>query len=101
MVAPIDRVRNIVKISMSAVEAVLLSLSVTPEVANRFPTINIPIRGAARGTIKMIITDVIIGNIIFSVDETSRSCGFMYIARSFSVVSRFIIGGWIIGTSAI
>ena len=101
IVAPIDRVRKMVKMSISAVAAVLPNLSVTPDIANRFPTINMPIRGADIGTSSITITEAIMGNIIFSCDETSRSCGFMYIARSFLVVSNFIIGGWIMGTNAI
>ncbi|MBA7587250.1 hypothetical protein ES708_29272 [subsurface metagenome] len=76
-------------------------VSVTPEAYSRLPNINMPMRGADLGTSRIIITAAIKGNRIFSVLDTSLSWGFMYIARSFWVVSNFITGGWIIGTSAI
>ena len=41
-----------------------------------------------------------IGNTIFSVLETCRSCSILT-SRSFLVVSRRMIGGWISGMSAI
>ena len=40
-----------------------------------------------------------IGNIIFSSFDTGRSCSITTI-RSFLVVSAFMIGGWMMGTSA-
>ena len=57
-------------------------------------------RGAAEGTssaTKMVTT---MGKMIFSFLLTSRR-GFITIWRSFSVVSSFMMGGWITGTSAI
>ena len=39
------------------------------------------------------------GNKIFSVLETGRSC-FILILRSLSVVSAFMMGGWMTGTNA-
>ena len=49
----------------------------------------------------MIIIAAIAGNRIFSALDTGLNWGFIYMARSFLVVSSFITGGWIIGTSAI
>ena len=55
--------------------------------------------GASGGTNRATKTVTTTGKKIFSFLLTSRR-GFITICRSFSVVSAFIIGGWITGTSA-
>ncbi len=83
-----------------ALEAVSVSCLTTPHSLNRLPSISIPTRGAVVGRIKDTTTVTTIGNRIFSSLLTGRSCPIL-IFLSFSVVKSFIIGGWIIGTSAI
>ena len=61
---------------------------------------SIPTSGAALGSSSTTTTVTKIGNRIFSVLETVRSC-VMTTERSFLVVSARMIGGWMIGTSAI
>ena len=56
--------------------------------------------GAAEGTSSATNTVTTTGKKIFSFLLTSRR-GRMTIWRSFSVVSAFMMGGWITGTSAI
>ena len=55
---------------------------------------------AASGSVRLtrIVTNT--GKRIFSVRETLRGVS-ITIMRSFSVVSSFMIGGWMTGTSAI
>ena len=59
-----------------------------------------PTRGTAVGRIKQMMMVQIMGNMIFSSLETGRSCS-ITIIRSFFVVSARMIGGWMMGTSAI
>jgi hypothetical protein len=65
-----------------------------------FPKNNIPRRGNALGDIKVVSNNPMIGNRIFSSLETDLG-GFIFICRSFLLVSSFMIGGWITGTRAI
>jgi hypothetical protein len=65
----------------------------------KFPNASMPISGAAGGRSRIVRIRSMIGNIIFSVFETGRSCG-MVMRRSFFVVSSFMIGGWMSGTRA-
>ena len=53
----------------------------------------------APGAISVQIKNAATGKIIRSRRETTRG-GFMCISRSSRVVSSFMIGGWITGTSA-
>ena len=92
MVAPTLMPRNSVTIFIRAFWATSLSRSVTPVSFSRLPNIRQPIRGAVEGsssTTKIVTT---IGNRIFSVLLTSRSC-VIFTLRSFSVVSARIMGG--------
>ena len=59
-----------------------------------------PMRGAALGSSSTQMTVTKIGNRIFSSLETGRSW-VMTTERSFLVVRARIIGGWMMGTSAI
>ncbi len=99
-VAPTDTPRKTVTMFISSFCTVLLSRSVTPHSLNRLPSIRHAISGAAEGTSRATKMVTTMGKMIFSVLETWRR-GFMTILRSFSVVSSFMMGGWITGTSAI
>ncbi|MBA7716658.1 hypothetical protein ES703_125732 [subsurface metagenome] len=91
--APTVNPRRKVRTSRNTPPADCPSLSVTPLTRSRLPNINIPIRGTDLGTSKAAIRNTTIGKRITSNLETSRNCGFIYIARSCLVVSSFIIGG--------
>ncbi len=84
---------------ISSFAAVLESRSTTPHSRNRFPSISIPTSGVADGRRKTQIRSTMSGNATFSIRLTGRSC-FMVILRSSAVVRRRMIGGWMIGTSA-
>ena len=58
-----------------------------------------PLSGAADGSSRATSSKSMIGKMIFSAFDTSRSCTIL-ILRSDAVVSARMIGGWIIGTSA-
>ena len=60
---------------------------------------SMPISGAVSGMSRITMVATAIGNTIFSVLETGRSCSIL-ISRSFLVVSRRMSGGCIIGMSA-
>jgi len=92
IVAPMVIPRKRVTILIKAPPAVLLSRSVTPVSVNRFPNINIPIRGAQVGTAREANTPVKMGNKMTAVFETGMAWG-MSIARSFELVSILMIGG--------
>ena len=98
-VAPTDMPRNIVTIFISSFCAVLESLSTTPLSRMRLPSMSIPTRLAAEGTSSAVNMVTTIGKTIFSVLETGLSCC-MTMRRSFLVVSAFITGGCMSGTSA-
>jgi len=91
--SPTHKARRKVNTSTTTVLADSASLSVTPLARNKFPNTSIPIRGADFGTSKVATIKTIIGKIIVSSLETSRTRGFIYILRSLLVVSNFIIGG--------
>ena len=99
-VAPTLTPRKMVTILMSSFCTVLLSRSVTPHSLKRLPSMRQAMRGAAEGTSRATKMVTTMGNTIFSFLLTSRR-GFMTIWRSFSVVSSFMMGGWITGTRAI
>ena len=73
--------------------------STTPHSFARLPSISMPRSGATEGSSIEQMNATKIGKMIFSAFETSRSCVIL-ILRSFSVVSAFMIGGWISGISA-
>ncbi|SAW73348.1 Uncharacterised protein [Klebsiella pneumoniae] len=97
--APTDSPRKMVML-ISAFCTVSLSRSTTPLSRIRLPKQNIPSSGAASGSRSATSSNSTAGNRIFSRLLTVRSCT-MRIFRSLSVVSAFMIGGWISGTSAI
>ena len=97
--APTVRPNNIVTISMRALLAVLARRFVTPLSLRRLPKNNIPSNGNAEGLMNVVKRRPTIGKHTFSVLLTIRGA-FMWMRRSFGVVSNFIIGGWIRGTSA-
>ena len=78
---------------------VLLSRSVTPHSRSRLPNVSIPIRGAAEGRNSRQSNRTVSGNMTFSSLLTGRSCD-MTTSRSAWVVSARMIGGWMMGTSA-
>ena len=85
---------------INALDAVSVNCLTTPDSLKRLPSISIPTKGAVVGRIRHTTMVTIIGNRIFSSLDTGRNCAIL-IFRSCSVVSNFIIGGWIIGTSDI
>ena len=98
-VAPTDTPRKMVTMFISSFWTVLLRRSTTPHSRIRLPSIRQPTREAAEGTRKDTKMVTMMGNKIFSVLETGRSC-FILILRSLSVVSAFMMGGWMTGTNA-
>jgi len=84
---------------MRAFWAVSDSRSVTSDSRSRLPNISMPTRGVALGRRRTHSRSVTIGKRMRSVLETSRSC-LISMRRSSLVVSARMIGGWMIGTSA-
>ena len=74
-------------------DAAEVSLGTTPLSLKRLPIMNIDTSGADWGTTSMMTIIARAGKTSFSRWETSRG-GFISIFRSFSVVSSFMIGGW-------
>ena len=66
--------RKIVTVFISSFWAVLFRRSTTPDSRIRLPSISAPISDAAEGSIRETKIVTTIGNRIFSVFETSRSC---------------------------
>ena len=100
VVQPTEKPRKIVMMFISSLPAVLQMRSTTPDSFIRLPSISIPISGAEAGRMSEIRMVHMIGKIIFSVRDTCRSC-VMTMLRSFFVVSSFMMGGCMTGTSAI
>ena len=73
--------------------------SMTPVSRARLPNISAPMSGVADGNNTAQVVSTVMGKRIFSSLETGRSCT-IFILRSSSVVSRRMIGGWMIGTRA-
>ena len=65
----------------------------------RLPSISAPISGTADGSRSAQSRSTMSGKHIFSIFLTGRSCGIL-MRRSSFVVRAFMIGGWMIGTSA-
>jgi hypothetical protein len=103
MVAPTDRPRKMVTMSMSDVPAVFFRRSVTPDSRSRsdsrsrLPNISMPMRGAQEGTAREAPRPVMMGKRITAVRETCLAWG-MSMARSLRVVSIRMMGGWMMGT---
>ena len=98
-VAPTVMPRQMTTMLLSSFCAALLRRSTTPLSFIRLPSIRQPIRVAAEGRMSDTMMATTMGKIIFSLLLTVRSC-FMRILRSFSVVSRRMMGGWMTGTRA-
>ena len=98
-VAPTETPGKMVTMLMSSFCTVLLSRSVTPHSRKRLPSIKQAIRGSGRGHQQSHKDGHHDGEDDLLLLETSRR-GFMTILRSSSVVSSFIMGGWITGTRA-
>ena len=90
---------RIVTMFMSSFCAARLSRSTTPHSRSRLPKVSMPISGAAVGRKATTTASTISGNRMRSRRDTGRSCC-IAIRRSRSVVSARMIGGWMIGTSA-
>jgi len=91
--------RKIVTALMMSFWAERLSLSTTPHSRSRLPNVSMPISGTAVGRKIAVIASTVSGNRMRSSLPTGRSCC-ITTPRSFCVVSRRMIGGWMIGTSA-
>ena len=100
MVAPTLRPRKIVAMFISAFWVVSFNRSTTFDSRNRLPSMNIAMSGAEAGTSSTMTIVAASGKISFSRVVTLRAF-FILMARSFWVVRSRMIGGWIIGTSAI
>ena len=92
VVQPTDRARKMVMMFISSLPAVFWIRSTTPHSFIRLPSISIPTRTAASGTMRETMMVTMMGKMIFSVLETVRSC-FMTTERSLEVVSAFMMGG--------
>ena len=92
VVQPTDRARKMVMMFISSLPAVFWIRSTTPHSFIRLPSISIPTRTAASGTMRETMIATMMGKMIFSVLETVRSC-FMTTERSLEVVSAFMMGG--------
>ena len=98
--APTEVPSRITTMYINALDAVSVSWRTTPLSRNRLPSISIPTSGAVVGRIRHTTMVITIGKRIFSSLETGLKFSIL-MARSFLVVNSFIIGGWMIGTSAI
>ena len=76
-VAPTQMPNKIVTIYNKAFDAVANRLGTTPDSLIKFPSINIPIKEAHEGTIKITTKVTKIGNKIFSNLDTSRNCSIL------------------------
>ena len=96
---PTDSPSKMVTMLQNSFCRVLDKRSATPDSLIRLPNVSAPIKGAASGSRNAHSSSNVSGKRIFSRLVTGRSCCIL-ILRSASVVSSFIMGGWIIGTSA-
>ena len=96
---PTVRPSSITTISFRALPAVFAKRVVLPDSFKRFPKNSIPSSGRPEGTMKVVSSKPIIGNRMRSVWLTWRGA-FILMTRSFLVVSRRMIIGWITGTRA-
>ena len=98
IVAPIQSPRRSVTIFVISFSEVLFSRSTTPDSFIRFPSMTIPISGVPRGATNEAATVTTMGKRILVVLETGCFTTPITIFRSFSVVSKRMIGGWMSGT---
>ena len=99
VVQPTDRARKMVMMFISSLPAVFWIRSTTPHSFIRLPSISIPTRTAASGTMRETMMVTMMGKMILSVLVTVRSC-FITTVRSFLEVRAFMMGGWMTGTRA-
>ena len=99
VLAPTVTPSRIVTMSMNAVCAVLASRSVTSDSRSRLPKNSMPSSGRPPGASSVVSRNPTIGNMIRTRLETGARSG-MRMRRSSRVVSSRMIGGWMIGTSA-
>ena len=99
IVAPTLTPRKMVTTFRRAFCAVSVRRSTTFDSRKRLPSMNMTMSGAEAGTSSTTPIAAASGNTSFSRAVTRRAFR-MRIARSRSVVSRRMIGGWMIGTSA-
>ncbi len=85
--------------SFSAEPAVLARRVVLPLSLSRLPKKSMPSSGSAEGTMKVVMSSPMMGKRMRSVCDTVRA-GFILMMRSFLVVSRRMMGGWMSGTRA-
>ena len=95
---PTVRPSSITIASLRAEPAVLAKRVVLVLSFSRFPK-SIPSSGSPDGTRNAVSSNPTMGKMMRSVCDTWR-CGFMWMVRSFLVVSSRINGGWMSGTSA-
>ena len=98
--APTETPRKIVTMLSSASSEVFKSLSTTPHSRKRFPSMSIPMRGAAEGRRRPVSSVVMMGKRMRTGFSISFSC-IISRERSSLFVSAFMMGGCIMGTSAI
>lgn len=97
---PTVRPRRTTTTSLRALPAVFANRVVLPDSLRRFPKKSIPRSGRPDGTMKVVSSNPMIGNMILS-NWLTLLAGCIRICLSFFVVRRRINGGWITGTSAI
>ena len=96
---PTVKPNSITTISLRALPAVLARRVVLPDSFRRLPKKSIPSRGRPEGTMKVVSRSPMMGKRMRSVCETWRGA-FILMTRSFFVVSRRMMMGWITGTRA-
>ena len=97
---PTERPSMIVTMLMRALDIVSeMRATEGPASFARLPSMSAPMSGTALGSSTAQRSSTISGKQTFSIFFTSRSGGIV-IARSAFEVSAFMIGGWMIGTSA-
>ena len=99
VVEPTLMPRKMVMMFISSLFAAFARRSITPDSFMRLPSIRQPTSGTVDGRSSAQSTVQRIGKMIFSLFETMRSVSIL-IRRSLLVVRARMIGGWMIGTSA-
>ncbi len=99
VLAPTVKPRRIVTMSIMGPRAVRARRSVTPLSFRMFPKKSIPSSGRAPGAMNEHTARPTMGKRIFC-SGVAAGAGFIRIRRSFRVVSRRMMGGWITGTRA-
>ena len=74
------------------------SRSTTPDSRSRLPSISMPMSGEALGTSRPVSSVTAMGKRTRVSLETGREVYSMRISRSWRVVSKRMMGGWMMGT---